>query len=582
MAKLFLVLLFLYPALARAGSTDLQKITGHNFKIKKLQNVAVTADHALSYTLPDNPNSLVKHYLVGQTTEVLTLSSLNTALNAAGIDSLGRLPDLEWLDTNQLRFITEGRAISFDTTSQSVKTLIRFKKEAQELHLAGTDKAAYQVGANIYLSIGEATSQITFDTAEGVTNGGAVHQQEFGIHEGIFWAPDASKFAFYRMDQRSVSKYPMVGIDPRPRDVSYIHYPMCGMDSHTVKVGIYDLATQKLTWVDENPSHYLAGITFSPDSRHLYISVIPRDQKSHKLKQFDAKTGKKIRTVFAETNDKYLEPQHAPLFINDEKLVILSRNKGALHPYIVDLKASEVTPLVDEEAIWEISDLGGLDANKENLFFHANISDPRDQHYYRLNLTTQTFTQLTTEQGVHQVRRSKDEAYLLDEVSTPEVEYKFNLLDKDGKKLYSYVAENRMHTEDLGTTTPVVLAGDDECPHDLYGCITVPRDFDPCKSYPTIVYVYGGPHVQLVRRTYHYGATLFDHDLARQGYIVFMLDSRGSANRGLAFEQEIHKNLGEVAIKDQLRGVKYLKDLPYVDASRFGSVWMEFWGVYGC
>jgi dipeptidyl-peptidase-4 len=176
-------------------------------------------------------------------------------------------------------------------------------------------------------------------------------------------------------------------------------------------------------------------------------------------------------------------------------------------------------------------------------------------------------TLITKDQGVHTVIPSADGNWFFDEFSNHDTPSKSLLYDKSLKAKTLLVSKNKYDGYEMGTAEVKAIKCSDGTT-DLYTRLIKPSNFDPTKKYPVLVYVYGGPHVQQVTNSFLDGANLWMYWMAEQGYLVFTLDNRGSDNRGFAFESVIHGNLGANEMDDQLKGVEYLKSLPYVDGNR--------------
>jgi dipeptidyl-peptidase 4 len=180
--------------------------------------------------------------------------------------------------------------------------------------------------------------------------------------------------------------------------------------------------------------------------------------------------------------------------------------------------------------------------------------------------------------GTHSAKLSPNGNYIIDTYSSQVTPRKIWVINnKDGKVAQTLLtSKNPVADYALGEVTIFPIKADDGT--DLYTRMITPPNFDKNKKYPVVVYVYGGPHLQLVTNSWLGGANLWMQLMAQKGYIVFTLDPRGTSGRGLEFEQETFRQLGTVEIADQLRGVEYLKSLPYVDADRMGIHGWSFGG----
>ena len=424
---------------------------------------------------------------------------------------------------------------------QTKKQLAAFERAGRaEQAFALAPRAKHAVAVrdnNLFLLLPDGSSkQLTTDGTPTLVYGQSVHQNEFGINGGLFWSPDGSRLAFYRMDQSMVTPYPLVHINTRKATEEKLYYPMAGMPSHHVTLGIYDVASGKITYIKtgEPKEKYLTNISWAPDSKTVYIAEVNREQNHMDLKAYDPATGDYIKTLFSEHNDKYIEPQWPMRFIpgRDKEFVWQTRRDGYTHLYRYNVDGKLLGQITRGE--WEITDfLGFADGGKTIVYSSTQLS-PIDRVIASVSIDGRKTRILTPQAGWHVGQLSPDGKYILDtyeSLKTP--------------------TENRL---------------------------LKPTNFDPAKKYPTIVYVYNGPHAQLVQNRFHAGCLGWDLYMATKGFVIFTVDGRGSAHRGAAFEQVIHRHLGKNEMADQMKGVDFLKSLPYVDADRIGVAGWSYGG----
>jgi dipeptidyl-peptidase-4 len=430
----------------------------------------------------------------------------------------------------------------------------------------------YTVKNNLFIAGKSGIRQVTNDSEPHIINGATVHRNEFGIDKGIFWSPAGNKLAFYRMDETMVGDYPLVDYMAREAELVNIKYPMAGMTSHQVKLGVYNPATKQTIFLKtgEPLDHYLTNICWSPDEESIFIQELNREQNQMKLNQYDVVTGEFVKTILEETDSKYVEPEHPILFstVDPEKFYYQSRRDGWNHVYQCTVKNGIVAQITKGE--WEVTDLSGFDAKEENMFFEATKESPIERHFYRMNLRSGKTDKLTDASGTHFCILSPDQQNVVDRWSSTNIPGQLDLITlKKKAKLTIFQAENTLKDFDLGENTVFTIKAADGTT-DLYCRMIKPNNFDPTKKYPVIVYVYGGPHAQLINKTWQNEARWWQYYMASKGYIAFTVDSRGSANRGKAFENAIHRQLGVIETADQMKGIDYLKTLPYVDVTRIG------------
>ena len=447
-----------------------------------------------------------------------------------------------------------------------------------------TNNLAFTEGNNVHiLSPDGRNTIVTRETQDGIVCGQAVHQREFGITKGMFWSPKGSALAFYRMDERMVTAYPLVNIDTRCATPVPHKYPMAGMKSHEVTVGVYQVATGQTVWLETGlpKEKYLTNIAWSPDEKSIYIAELNREQNEMHLMRYSALTGKKEADLFTETDRCYVEPQHPVLFLpNDpDKFIWQSEADGYNHLYLYDTTGKELRKLTGGE--WVVTKVLGFSKDGNKVIFEGTAPHPvspnmqgtgMQRYIWETDLRTDDIMNcLSWKVGVHRWLLSPSGEYAIDYVSSPSTPRDIDLVRiKDAKVISTLLSapdpfkSYRMPRIKVGH----ILAADGKTR--LNYRLTLPPDLDETKKYPTIVYVYGGPKVQLVTGDWQNGARGWDLYMAQRGYVMFTVDSRGSANRGHAFESVIHRNLGINEMADQVKGVEFLKSLSYVDADRIG------------
>lgn len=452
---------------------------------------------------------------------------------------------------------------------------------------------AYTVKNNLYVD-----NKAVTDEPEGIVCGQSVHRNEFGISKGTFWSPKGNLLAFYRMNESMVTPYPLVDITPRIALVDKIRYPMAGMLSHEVKVGIYNPATGKTVYLKtgDPKDRYFTNICWAPDEKSLYLIELNRDQNHAKLCRYNAETGELMDTLYEEEHPKYVEPQHPILFLpwDSSKFIYQSQRDGYNHLYLFDTKVKTYPEVHSSDnggkyreyvkvrqltqGNWLVQQILGFNAQKKEIVIASTENSPLQTNIFKINTANGKRTGIDNGKGMHNALLSKSGKYVIDRYSSPDVPRKIDIITtQNGKSINLLTSKNPyegfvMPTIETGT----IKAADGKT--DLYYRLVKPSDFNPDKKYPAIVYVYGGPHAQLVTNEWMTGVRGWDIYMANKGYIMFTLDNRGSENRGLEFENSTFRRLGIEEGKDQVKGVDFLKSLPYVDGNRIGVHGWSFGG----
>jgi len=507
---------------------------------------------------------------------LLSLKQLNEMLGLKQKEKqLNRFPSFSWLDKQTIQFNYKNTWYQINPFENTVLDSFSYREEAQNMDFCQeNDHFAFTIGNNLFITdYSGKERQISNESNTEIVYGKEVHRREFGINSGTFWSPEGKKLAFYRKDETMVTDYPLVDITSRIAELKKEKYPMAGMKSHHVKVGVYDINSGEIIYLNtgEPKEKYLTNVSWGPKGKFIYIAVLNRDQDHLKMNRYNAETGEFVETLFEEKHEKYVEPQTPVKFLpkSNKKFIWTSRRDGYNHIYLFNTKGKLLKQLTKGE--WEVNNNSVAFDNKgKNIFFSANKQSPVEQHTYKVNIKSGEITLLTEGEGSHRSQFSDRGEYLIDKYSSKNNPGTTEIIDAKGNKVRELLqAENPLKNYNLGETKiGTIKAGDGET--DLYYRLIKPANFDPEKKYPAIIYVYGGPHAQLVTNRWLSGARMWQYYMAQEGYVMLTIDNRGSANRGMEFESAIYRNLGKKEVADQMQGVKLLKDLGYVDTSRIG------------
>ena len=442
---------------------------------------------------------------------------------------------------------------------------------------------AYVEDNQLYVVDGEGKKhQLSADGSRDIVYGQSVHRNEFGIRKGTFWSPKGNRLAFYRMDQSMVTDYPQVDIFPRSASYEPDKYPMAGMTSHKVTVGVYDVKTEKTIYLQagDPTDRYFTNIAWSPDEKTIYMFELNRKQNDCRLVSYDAESGEKIAELYHETSDKYVEPQNPIQFLpwDETKFIMQSQKDGYNHLYLFDVSGKELKQITSGK--WVVLNVVGFNTKTKSILILSNEAHPMNSNLYTVNIkngkrrlmgkgigVVQSAQPSASGQMVALKLSSYNHPRFIDIINTNGMGKVTDLLDAEDpwKEYQQPIYESGSIKAADGTT-------------DLYFRMVKPHDFDINKKYPTVIYVYGGPHAHNVDASWHYASRSWETYMAQKGYIVFILDNRGSENRGRDFEQATFHQLGQIEMQDQMTGVEYLKKQPYVDMNRLGVHGWSFGG----
>lgn len=418
--------------------------------------------------------------------------------------------------------------------------------------------------------------QLSFDGTEDVILGGPAHRSEIGIVKGTFWREDGRFLAFYREDLRQIAKYPYQDVQQMPPTARHGRYPMAGRPHSKVRVLVCDTKTYQVATLEADPDAdvYWTNITFGPNDT-VYVTIVNRGQDHLELQSFDAKTGKKLATILTEHDREWIEPEHPPQFLNDGKFLWWSRRSGFRNIFLHEPNGKLIRQVTYGNC--DVLSLQHLKADESRLYYQASGNDPRQLHLFSVSLTKEDTQQHTTERGSHQVTLSPDAKQAHVFYSNLETFPNARVLDTATNEVQTLPQPNNPLAEfELPKQRFFEVEADDGSV--LYGHVALPPNLQPGERAPVIHYVYGGPHAQLVKDQWFGGASTWLQGLAGDGYIVCRLDNRGTPNRGIEFEQSIHRHLGTKEVADQLRAIAWLRQQPFVDPSRIGVHGWSFGG----
>ncbi|WP_294143322.1 DPP IV N-terminal domain-containing protein [uncultured Sanguibacteroides sp.] len=522
-----------------------------------------------NYTYLSDKNLMSENAATGEKKVVLTIEELNRILGT----ELKGFPQFSWLDEQTLAVRRQGKEYQIDVVGKKLKNTVAFPKEAANItYCAPAEAYAYTVDNNLYYVDKRGNSfAVTEDEDKNIVNGQFVSRNEFNINGGIFWAPDGKKLAFYRKDESEVTSFPLLDIESRTGTLREIKYPMAGMKSEQVSLGVYDMASQRIVFLnvdDFGREQYLTNITWSPQGDAIYVQVVNRGQDHMRLNKYDASTGKLIATLFEEKSNTYVEPQDRLQFVNgSDRFVFRTNNRdGYFNLYLHDGNGKLLKRLTPVEADVEFV---AMDKAGKYVYYLSSEVSPVEKQLFRVDLKSGKRSRLTSAEGWHMINMSSDCSYFVDNYSSQYVPRIIDLVANNGKQVRRILtAENPVKDYKFGEITLGKIKAADGS--DLYYRLIKPIDFDPNKKYPVIHYVYGGPHLQLVKNSWNASLSMWEMYMAQRGYVVFILDNHGTPNRGKAFEDIIHRQCGQQEMADQMEGIKFLTSQPWVNADRIG------------
>lgn len=534
-----------------------------------------------SYTDTTGGEKLMRGSVNNPDVSLLSLKELNEIMKKSGHDTLLKFPAFEWSSHHQFRFTSKDTLFQMNLLTRSVSIFFVPPKEKAAGHITPNNwnnAVAYTIDNNLYIFKNGIHHAITNDEDPDIVNGQAVHREEFGIHQGIFWSPKGQRLAFYRMDQRMVTDYPITEWNQKPAKVKSIKYPFAGDSSHHVTVGVYNLNTGTTVFLKtgEPRDQYLTNITWSPDEKSIYIAVVNREQNHLWFNRYDAVTGNFEKTLFEEHDDRYVQPLNPAVFnpVNEMQFIWQSRRDGWNHLYLYDVNGKLIRQLTQGD--YEVTQFEGFNKAGTKVFFVA-ATTPVTRDLYVADVAAGKTKRLTEGNGTCLISGNDSKTLFINQFSSLTVPRIITLLDANGvikKKLL----ESDNPLKDFKKVDSRIFTIKSSSGYDLYARITMPATLIKDKKYPVVIYVYNGPGIQLVNNQWPAGNELWYYYMAQNDFIVFTVDGRGTPNRGAAFEQATFRQLGVAECEDQMDGLKYLLSLPYVDSSRIGVYGWSFGG----
>ena len=469
------------------------------------------------------------------------------------------------LQNHQAKQITDSK--DFDTDS-------RFSPKGNFVSFVRKQNI-YMVDLSMYTEI-----QLTFDGKDTIKNGMAefVAQEEMDRDTGYWWSPDEKYIATIQVDESPVSVTQRYEINAENIEIVNQRYPYTGDPNVLVKLSILDIQTKKNTWITlgDNTDIYLTRVKWLPDSQQVSYQIMQRNQQKSEL--FFADLSAHSETILNETSQSWLNLHNDLYFLKDQTFIWASERDGFNHLYHYKNSGELIKQLT--HGSWVVDAIEAIDKDKGLVYFTASKTSATEKHLYVVDLNASEPRKITRKSGWHEITMDENAYYFIDNWSDrdhPTSTYLFNvagdlqitLNDNTINKDHPYYRYLNAHQK---TTFGELKTIDGDV---LNYRIILPKDFDAKNKYPVFLYTYGGPHAQVVTKSW--GRSI-DQYMAQQGFIVFALDNRGSARRGLAFESALYKHMGGVEIVDQLTGVNYLKSLDYVDTNKIGIFGWSYGG----
>lgn len=486
------------------------------------------------------------------------------------LKNLVGIPSFNWTNNNTFVFKKDSIFYEFNTEEKRSYHLFTVTNGGANLDFCAENyMAAYTKGNNLLIATIEGDIAVSDVNIDNIVYGQVVHRHEFGISKGTFWSPQGRRLAYYRKDERAVSDYPLVNLNSKPAASQIIKYPMAGDSSHTVTLGVYDLATNTNVFLRTGlpKDQYLTNVQWSPDESKIYVAILNRDQNYLKLNAYSADSGLFKGTVYEEKASTYIQPLHPMVFLPNKpnKFIWRSEKDGFDNLYLHDLMSDSVVQLSYGPDV--VMENLGFSSNGDFLYYTQTSEYGLGRRICRVHIDSLKTDTLSDLSGVYRAIFSESANALFvnySDTATPGLYYIHNLNTLNKDTLLQ--CTNKLDSFNIGQTKLFHLWSKDSIP--LNTRLILPSNLDSSKRYPALIYVYNGPGVQLITNSWLAQSSLWMNHLAEKGFVVLTIDGRGSENRGRDFEQATFRRLGELEIEDQLLGAAYLKSLSYVDSTK--------------
>ncbi|MFA6468944.1 MAG: S9 family peptidase [Bacteroidota bacterium] len=438
---------------------------------------------------------------------------------------------------------------------------------------------------NIYIyDIAESKeTQLTFDGAEHLINGKFdwVYEEEFGISDGWYWSSDSKSIAFWQQDEQRVPEYTMTEWDSTHLNLVTMRYPKPGDPNSLTRIGIINVSTGKNEWIDLDfaDDDYIPRMSWTNDPNILSFQRLNRAQNTLELIFYDAKKRLK-QTVLTEMSDTWVEVHDDLRFLKNGTFIWSSERDGFNQLYLYKNDGTCIRQITKGQ--WDLDSFYGVDEKNRKVYFSSSEASPLERHIYSINLDGTGKKQLSSREGTNSADFSPNFEYYITSNSTAAHPSKISMTKNDGKELYLLEENELPALKEYAMAKPSFFSFSTSDGVSLNATLLTPSNFDSTKKYPVLVYTYGGPGSQVVRNSWGGSNYAWHSLLTQKGYLIFMVDNRGTGARGSAFKKITYKNLGKWEVNDQIEGAKYLSSLAYVDQKRIGIWGWSYGGYMSC
>lgn len=528
---------------------------------------------------------------------------VETIFTGATMDENFRLVSYEFSgDERKLLLLTDRESIYrrsylaeyfiYDLETEQAQRLSESGKQSYATFSPDGAKVAFVRDNNLYY-VDLSTNKEYQVTEDGkfnhIINGSTdwVYEEEFSFAKAFYWSPDGQKLAYYKFDESEVREYNMqVWNGLYPTDYRF-KYPKAGEENAKVEIYVYHLDNDKhvkMNIGNENDI-YVPRVKWTGNPELLSIKKLNRLQNHLEIFHANASSGDAAK-VLDEKSDTYVDIDYNDdlTYLADGKHFIhTSEQDGYKHLYLYTMEGDLVRQITTGS--WSVAEFLGIDENNKRqwLYYMSTEDSPLERHLYRIDLKGKVKEKLTSRPGMHSVNISGDFSYYLLYHSNTSTPLNVGLYKLQDNSLVKDLVDNKdlINTwKEFGVTQKEMFTVQNDNGDELYGYYIKPADFDESKEYPLMIFQYSGPGSQQVVNSFESGSNFYWHQmLAQQGYIVAVVDPRGTGARGAAFRKQTYKQLGKLESEDHIAVAKKLGEKSFIDASRIG-IWGWSYGGY--
>lgn len=552
---------------------------------------------ALSYNDSLNQIELRKYNILNQENEIIITETQLTELNNGVAVSI---EDYQFSsDEQKLLIQTEVEAIwrrsrlanhyIYDIKKNTLQRLTaNDEKQSNAEFSPNGDFVAFTRSNNLYvvdLNSGKETAITTDGKINSIINGSTdwVYEEEFSFAKAWFWAPDGKSIAYYRFDESDVREffYTLWGSHNYPDQVVY-KYPKAGEKNAIVSMWVYNLESRfnKKLDLSEKSDFYIVRANWTSNPNRLAVRIMNRLQNEQELIVFDVVTGKKD-ILKKEIDQRWIEENDDLTFLSDGKsFIYVSEEDGFNHIYLYSDNGKKQIQLT--KGNFDTHGIVGINEKKKEIYFISSEESPMERHLYKIDFKGKRKKKLSKGAGVHDIEMNRDQTYYLDYYSADNQPLKVTLNNSDGKELR--VLEDNRLLSDFLKDNPLIQKKYLSIPVTdslkLNAWMILPPHFDSTKTWPVLMFVYGGPGSQTVMNEFDNGQRALWHQyLATKGYIIVSVDNRGTGARGATFKKSVYKQLGVLETQDQIKVAETIAKYNYIDSERIG-IWGWSYGGF--